>query len=86
MCESIVTVLNRVGNYLIIDQAAMNVVVYDDPSNFNIREDNMVYNLAHSAKDSFSVDNDYIVVNNILPYVLHQYDVMPKLKEFLYTR
>ena len=86
MCESIVTVLNRVGNYLIIDQAAMNVVVYDDPSNFNIREDNMVYNLAHSAKDSFSVDSDYIVVNNILPYVLHQYDVMPKLKEFLYTR
>ena len=86
MCDSIVRVLNRVGNYLIIDQAAMNVVVYDDPDSFNIREDNMVYNLAHSAKDSFSVEDKRVSVNGIQPYVLHQYDVMPKLKEFLYNR
>lgn len=86
MCDSIVNVLNRVGNYLIIDQAAMNKVVYEHKQSYNIREDNKVYNLAHSKDEDANTSGGLVEVDGATPYVLHQYDVMPKLKEFLYNK
>ena len=86
MCSNITSVLNRAGNYLIIDQPAMNIVVYDDPGHFNIRTDNMVYNLAHSAKANFDMTGELVSVNETTPYVLHQYDIIPDLRQYLYSK
>jgi len=86
MCTEVVRALGFCGNYLIIDQPAMNKLVYEQPDIFEVREDNKVYNLAHNTETDFTLKENYISLNNYESYVLHQYDVNEKLKTFIYKK
>ena len=86
MCTEIIRALSFCGNYLIIDQPAMNKLVYEQPDIFEVREDNKVYNLAHNTDTEFNVKDSIISLNNYESYVLHQYDVNEKLKTFIHEK
>ena len=86
LCTEIIRALSYTGNYLIIDQPAMNKLVYEQPDIFKVRRDNKVYNLAHNTDTHFKVEEDIISLNGYDSYVLHQYDVNPELKKFIYDK
>ena len=56
------------------------------PDIFKVRRDNKVYNLAHNTDTYFKVEEDIISLNGYDSYVLHQYDVNPELKKFIYDK
>ena len=86
MCKDMGSIISRIGNYQNIDQASLNKVVYFDEYNYRILNNGEILNAAHSG-DSIveKVDVGYKIDNNI-PYVLHQYDVIKQVEKELYEK
>ncbi len=83
MCEDMTHIISRIGNYQNIDQASLNKVVYFDRHNYNILKNNEVANMAHLATSEIDINNQ-ITINKNIPYVIHQYDVVKNLENYLY--
>lgn len=85
MCLDMTGIISRIGNYQNIDQASLNKTIYFDQYRYNILNRFEIANLAHfsSAKVEF---NDLIAIDNKIPYVIHQYDVIKPLENYLYVQ
>ena len=86
MCADMTQIISRIGNYLVIDQASMNKTVYFDRHNFNILHKREIVNLAHSENSNVILNKDNVKIDDTIPYVLHQYDVIKPLEKFLYEQ
>lgn len=86
MCTDMSKIISRIGNYPIIDQACLNKTVYFDKSNYNIISNFDIINFAKHTSTISGVSNDIIQVYNTIPYILHQYDVLESLSQFLYKK
>ena len=76
MVLEVAYVMQRSGNYPIIDQAIMNKVVYFDLFRYNILRHKEIVNLAYSAD----------MANFTRSCVVHQYDVNKQLEAMLYEQ
>lgn len=76
MCNDMMQIISRIGNYQNIDQASMNKTVYFDKYNYNILNKQEVLNMAHTPN----------LTDLRHPYVLHQYDVNKLLMNKLYEK
>jgi hypothetical protein len=86
MCDDMALIISRIGNYPNIDQASLNKVVYFDSYRHNILEHLKVANLAHLANSDVSIENEKIQINNVVPHVIHQYDVIKQIENHLYVK
>lgn len=86
MCKEIGPILVRTNGYPTIDQTVMNKVIHDNPNLFIVGKDRKVFNLAHDDKTDFKVTDSLITVDGYESYVLHQYDVNEKLKEYIHKK
>lgn len=86
MCNDMGQIISRIGNYQNIDQACLNKVVYFDKRRFNILNKLQIANLAHHSTAKVEYIKNNISVNEIIPYVIHQYDVIKPLEKFLYEQ
>jgi hypothetical protein len=86
MCLDMTEIISRIGNYQNIDQASLNKVVYFDQHRYNVLNNFEIANLAHYGNAEVNFDSPCITINNKEPYVLHQYDVIKKLENFLYVQ
>lgn len=87
MCVDMTHIISRIGNYPNIDQASLNKVVYFDKNRFNVLNKMEIFNLAHSSSALWaSQDDNTIKINEVVPYVIHQYDVIKSLESFLYEK
>lgn len=76
MCNDMMQIIARIGNYQNIDQASLNKTVYFDSFNYNILTNQEIINMAHSSN-----------TNDLRhPYVIHQYDVNKELMNKLYEK
>lgn len=76
MCNDMMQIINRIGNYQNIDQASLNKTVYFDAFNYNILNKQEILNMAHSS--------DLTDLRH--PYVIHQYDVNKPLMNKLFEK
>lgn len=76
LINEIQNVLAKIGNYLIIDQIALNKLIYVDNHPCNILDRDKVVNLAHRKNMS-----DF---SNV--YIIHQYDSNKELEEKLFEK
>lgn len=86
MCNDMTHIISRIGNYQNIDQASLNKVVYFDRFRYNILNNMEIANLAHFGKSVVSLIPDNITIEGKTPYVLHQYDIIKPLENFLYEQ
>ena len=86
MCLDMTQIISRIGNYQNIDQASLNKVVYFDRARYNILNNLEIANLAHFENATTVLKKDKVSVNGKEPYVLHQYDVIKPLENFLYEQ
>lgn len=86
MCADMTQIISRIGNYQNIDQASLNKVVYFDQARHNILNKLEIANLAHFGKASVTLEKDKVTIDGNEPYVLHQYDVIKPLENFLYEQ
>ena len=86
MCADMTQIISRIGNYQNIDQASLNKVVYFDQARYNILNNLEIANLAHFEKASVNLKKDKVTINKKEPFVLHQYDVIKPLEQFLYDQ
>jgi hypothetical protein len=84
MCNDMTQIISRIGNYQNIDQASLNKVVYFDSHRYNILKNNEIANLAHLANSRVNL-GEQISINDNVPYVLHQYDVIKQVENYLYV-
>jgi hypothetical protein len=84
MCNDMTQIISRIGNYQNIDQASLNKVVYFDLPKYNILKNNEVANLAHLANSRVNIA-EQISINDDIPHVLHQYDVIKQIENYLYV-
>jgi hypothetical protein len=84
MCNDMTQIISRIGNYQNIDQASLNKVVYFDSPRYNVLKNNEVANLAHLANSRVNI-GEQISINDNVPYVLHQYDVIKQVENYLYV-
>jgi hypothetical protein len=85
MCADMTYVISRIGNYQNIDQAVLNKIIYFDQHRYNILKNFEIANLAHFEKADVDLTNSLIKVNNEEPCVIHQYDVIKSLENYLYV-
>jgi hypothetical protein len=90
MCIENTNIINRIGNYQNIDQAALNKIVYFNSYNYNILNKLEIINFAHLSNSNLEY-GDFIKVNNhvnnTIPYVIHQYDdFCEPVRKFLYEK
>jgi hypothetical protein len=85
MCLDMTHIISRIGNYQNIDQASLNKVVYFDKHSYNILNNFEIANLAHYGTAAVEMTDPYIKINNKEPHVIHQYDVIKNLENFLYV-
>ena len=86
MCTDMTHIISRVGNYPNIDQACLNKVVYFDRFKFNILNKLQVTNLAHHKNCLFKFHKGgQIDIYGTVPHVIHQYDVIKQIQNFLYA-
>ena len=85
LCTDMTHIISRIGNYQNIDQASLNKTVYFDQHRYNILSGYQIMNLAHfqHAKVEYG---DYITINGKTPHVIHQYDVIKPLENYLYVK
>ena len=86
MCLDMTQIISRIGNYQNIDQACLNKVVYFDQNRYNVLSNFEIANLAHYGSAEVKLNSNSIVINNKQPCVIHQYDVIKKLEQFLYEQ
>jgi hypothetical protein len=86
MCLDMTQIISRVGNYQNIDQASLNKVVYFDKFRYNILANFEIANLAHFGNAQVKLTPNNILVNGKQPCVIHQYDVIKSLEQFLYDQ
>jgi hypothetical protein len=86
MCNDMAQIISRIGNYQNIDQASLNKVVYFDKYRYNILNNFEIFNLAHFGQSKCNFEDSKITVNGKEPYVLHQYDVIKELENYLYVQ
>lgn len=85
MCLDMTEIISRIGNYQNIDQASLNKTVYFDQKRYNILNNLEIANLAHFSKAKVNYE-PMITINDKLPYVIHQYDVIKTLESHLYVQ
>jgi hypothetical protein len=85
MCTDMTHVISRIGNYQNIDQAVLNKIVYFDQYRYNILKSFEIANLAHFGTAKVET-NSVITINNKEPHVIHQYDVIKSLENYLYVK
>lgn len=86
MCADMTQIISRIGNYQNIDQASLNKVVYFDKIKYNILSNLEIANLAHFGNAQINLTENNITINEKHPYVIHQYDVIKSLEQFLYEQ
>ena len=86
MCVDMTQIISRIGNYQNIDQASLNKVVYFDQYNYNILNNFEITNLAHFPNANVNTQSDVISIDGKQPCVIHQYDVIKNLENFLYVK
>lgn len=86
MCKDMTHIISRIGNYQNIDQACLNKTIYFDRFRYNILNSFEITNLAHLANSKVDTQNKVIWIDNKEPYVIHQYDVIKPLENFLYVK
>lgn len=86
MCADMTQIISRIGNYQNIDQASLNKVVYFDKIRYNILSNLEIANLAHYGNAKVTMNKNKITINDKEPFVLHQYDVIKTLEQFLYEQ
>ena len=86
MCLDMTQIISKVGNYQNIDQASLNKVVYFDKFRYNILSNFEIANLAHFGNAEVVLKSDNIKINGKQPFVIHQYDVIKQLEQFLYDQ
>jgi hypothetical protein len=86
MCIDMTQIISRIGNYQNIDQASLNKVVYFDQARYNILNNLEIANLAHFGNADTVLEKNKVCINKKQPYVLHQYDVIKPLENFLYEQ
>lgn len=86
MCSDMTQIISRIGNYQNIDQASLNKVIYFDKYRYNILNNFEIMNMAHFGNAKVDTQNDLIALNNNIPYIIHQYDVIKNLESELYVR
>jgi hypothetical protein len=82
MCIDMSEIISRIGNYQNIDQASLNKCVYFDKERYTILENYEIFNLAHFSDATLNIGKEYRI-NNKVPYVIHQYDVLKQLETSL---
>jgi hypothetical protein len=86
MCSDIAQIISKIGNYPNVDQASLNKVVYFDLYRYNVLTKLQIANMAHLANSDIKiVPNKGVEINGIFPYVIHQYDVVKQLENYLYV-
>jgi hypothetical protein len=86
MCVDMTHIISRIGNYQNIDQACLNKTVYFDKHRYNILNKFEIANLAHFQSAKVDVSKPLITIDDKEPSVIHQYDVIKKLENFLYVQ
>ena len=86
MCLDMTQIISKVGNYQNIDQASLNKVVYFDKFRYNILSNFEIANLAHFGNAEVVLKSDNVKINGKQPFVIHQYDVIKQLEQFLYEQ
>lgn len=86
MCADMTQIISRIGNYQNIDQASLNKTIYFDQYNYNILSNFEIMNMAHFGKAKIKFDDESILVNDSVPYIIHQYDVIKNLENYLYVK
>lgn len=86
VCIDMTQIISRIGNYQNIDQASLNKVVYFDRVRYNILNKLEIANLAHFGNARVSLQTNNISINENIPHVLHQYDIIKPLEKFLYEQ
>jgi len=84
LCKDMSQIISRIGNYQNIDQASLNKSVYFDQYRYNILNNLEIANLAHLGNSKVELEEPLITISGRTPYVIHQYDVIKKLENFLY--
>lgn len=84
MCLDSAVVISKIGNYQNIDQAILNKVVRFDEPNYNIFGPQSVLNMAHqNQKMKIRIVYNNIVADEMIPLVIHQYDVNKDVEAFI---
>lgn len=86
VCLDLSLIMGRVGGYPTIDQACLNKVVRFDQHSYNVLSNFEIFNLAHFANSAVSLTKQSIKIDNKMPYVIHQYDVIKSVETFLYEQ
>lgn len=76
MCNDMMQIISRIGNYQNIDQASLIKTVYFDKFHYNILSNEEILNMAHNS--------DLTDLRH--PYVIHQYDVNKELMNKLFEK
>lgn len=86
MCDDMACIISRIGNYPNIDQASLNKVVYFDQHRYNILKEAEIFNLAHYGHLFCDLEKSVITIGDKEPFVIHQYDVIKSLENYLYEQ
>ena len=87
MCTDMTHIISRIGNYQNIDQASLNKTVYFDQQRYNILNNLEIVNLAHVSKTAkYSISESSIIINGTIPAVIHQYDFIKEIENYLYVK
>lgn len=84
LCADMTHIISRIGNYQNIDQASLNKSVYFDQYRYNILCNYEIMNLAHFKDAKVASTDKMFSINDSIPYVIHQYDVIKHLENQLY--
>lgn len=84
VCVDLSSIMGRVGSYPTIDQACLNKVVRFDQHRYNVLNNFNIFNLAHFGNSKANLTKNNISIDGKVPYVIHQYDVIKPLENFLY--
>tara|TARA_R110000868_G_scaffold133029_3_gene344397 strand:+ start:944 stop:1723 length:780 start_codon:yes stop_codon:yes gene_type:complete len=85
LCDDLKQIISRIGNYPNPDQAAINKLVYFDQHRYNILNGFEIINFAHHGTAKVDLQ-DTVKVNGKVPFIIHQYDVIKSLENFLYDK
>lgn len=85
MCSDMTQIISRIGNYQNIDQASLIKTVFFDLYRYNILNKFEIFNLAHFTNASVEY-GDLIKINKREPCVIHQYDAIKELENYLYVQ
>lgn len=77
------SIISRVGNYLIIDQAALNKIVYFNLTEYNILNNYEMLNMSHT-NTVLTKKEVYLVNNEHYPCIIHQYKVNKQTEQMIH--